>query len=148
MIMITTVLLVLIMLVVLVLMLNITTYAKANDASDAKANDASDASEANDAKTNAIKSILRGSSRYALASLQDRSPMIALLHANYGAGYFWAMRDAFNSTDIENATGIKILDYEKKITDIQDASTKEVVKACPQFATNVDLSLAKIANEL
>jgi competence protein ComGC len=137
--MITTVLLVLIILVVLVLMLNIPTYANANDASYAKANDA---------KTNAIKSILRGSSRYALASLQDRSPMIALLHANYGAGYFWAMRDAFNSTDIENATHIKILDYEKKITDIQDASTKEVVKACPQFATNVDLSLAKIANEL
>jgi len=129
--MITTVLVVLIILVVVVLMLNITTDAKANDA-----------------KTNAIKSILRGSSRYTLASLQDRSPMIALLHANYGAGYFWAMRDAFNSTDIENATGIKILDYEKKITDIQDASTKEVVKACPQFATNVDLSLAKIANEL
>lgn len=130
---------VLIILVVLVLMLNITTDANTNDASDANMNDA---------KTNAIKSILRGSSRYALASLQDRSPMIALLHANYGAGYFWAMRDAFNSTDIENATGIKILDYEKKITDIQDASTKEVVKACPQFATNVDLSLAKIANEL
>lgn len=127
-------------LIILVVVVYIT-----NDASEA--NDASDANM-NDAKTNAIKSILRGSSRYALASLQDRSPMIALLHANYGAGYFWAMRDAFNSTDIENATGIKILDYEKKITDIQDASTKEVVKACPQFATNVDLSLAKIANEL
>jgi hypothetical protein len=102
----------------------------------------------NPTDSNAIKSIVRGSSRYALASLQDRSPMIALLHANYGAGYFWAMRDAFNSKDIENATGINILDYEKKITDIQDKSTKEVIKVCPQFATNVDLSLAKIANEL
>ena len=103
--MITTVLLVLIILVVLGLMLNIITDANTNDASDTNTNDASDVNM-NDAKTNAIKSILRGSSRYALASLQDRSPMIALLHANYGAGYFWAMRDAFNSTDIENATGI------------------------------------------
>lgn len=93
-----------------------------------------------------IKTILRGSARYALASLQDRSPMIALLHANYGAGYFWAMRDAYKTTDIENE--VDILKYEKRITEIQDQATKEVMKVCPQFSKNLDLSLAKIANEI
>jgi hypothetical protein len=93
-----------------------------------------------------IKTILRGSSRYALASLQDRSPMIALLHANYGAGYFWAMRDAYKTTDIENV--VDILEYEKRITEIQDDATKEVMKICPQFSQNLDIRLAKIANEI
>lgn len=93
-----------------------------------------------------IKTILRGSSRYALASLQDKSPMIALLHANYGAGYFWAMRDAYKTTDIENI--VDVLEYEKRITEIQDQATKDVMKVCPQFSKNLDLRLAKIANEI
>lgn len=96
-----------------------------------------------------INAILRGSSRYALASLQDRSPMIALLHANYAAGYFWALRDAYKITDIENAkNGMDILEYEQRITEIQDQATKEVMNLCPQFSQNLDLRLAKIANEI
>ena len=40
----------------------------------------------NNKNENEIKAILRGSSRFSLASLQDKSPLIALLHANYGTG--------------------------------------------------------------
>ena len=94
-----------------------------------------------------IKAILRGSSRFTLASLQDKSPLIALLHANYGTGYFWALRDAFTDKEITKSTGLDIVEYQKKITTIQDNITKNIIKLCPNFGTELDLSLAKIAGE-
>jgi hypothetical protein len=94
-----------------------------------------------------IHAILRGSSRFSLASLQDKSPLIALLHANYGTGYFWALRDAFTDKEITKSTGLDIVEYQKKITTIQDNITKNIIKLCPNFATELDLNLAKIAGE-
>ena len=101
----------------------------------------------NNKNENKIRSILRGSSRFSLASLQDKSPLIALLHANYGTGYFWALRDAFTDKEIYDTTGLNIQEYQKKITDIQDSVTKNVIKLCPNFASELDLNLAKIAGE-
>jgi uncharacterized protein (UPF0333 family) len=100
-----------------------------------------------DTHGNKIKTILRGSSRFSLASLQDKSPLIALLHANYGTGYFWALRDAFTDKEIYDTTGLNIQEYQKKITDIQDSITKNIIKLCPNFASELDLNLAKIAGE-
>ena len=100
-----------------------------------------------DTNGNKIRSILRGSSRFSLASLQDKSPLIALLHANYGTGYFWALRDSFTDKEIYDTTGLNIQEYQKKITDIQDSVTKNVIKLCPKIANELDLNLAKIAGE-
>ena len=94
-----------------------------------------------------IKAILRGSSRFALASLQDKSPLIALLHANYATGYFWALKDSFTDQQIYEMTGLNILEYQNKITDIQDSVTKRI-SLCPDFANELDLNLAKTAGEL
>jgi hypothetical protein len=101
----------------------------------------------NNQNENKIKAILRGSSRFSLASLQDKSPLIALLHSNYGTGYFWALRDAFTDKEIYDTTELNIQEYQKKITDIQDSITKNVIKLCPNFANELDLNLAKIAGE-
>lgn len=101
----------------------------------------------NNKNENKIKAILRGSSRFSLASLQDKSPLIALLHANYGTGYFWALRDAFTDKEIYDTTGLNIQEYQKKITDIQDSITKNIIKLCPNFTSELDLNLAKIAGE-
>lgn len=95
-----------------------------------------------------IRAILRGSSRFALASLQDKSPLIALLHANYATGYFWALKDAFTDQQIYEMTGLNILEYQNKITDIQDSVTKRILSLCPNFASELDLNLAKTAGEL
>lgn len=95
-----------------------------------------------------IKAILRGSSRFALASLQDKNPLIALLHANYATGYFWALKDAFTDQQIYEMTGLNILEYQTKITDIQDSVTKRILSLCPNFANELDLNLAKTAGEL
>jgi hypothetical protein len=94
-----------------------------------------------------INTILRGSARWAAASLQDKSPIVAVLHANYAAGYLWALKDSFSDIDIQRATGIDIIKFQKKIIDVQDKSTQILVKNCPQFASNIDTYLGKIAKE-
>lgn len=95
-----------------------------------------------------VRAILRGSSRFALASLQDKSPLIALLHANYATGYFWALKDSFTDQQIYEITGLNILEYQNKITDIQDSITKKILNLCPNFSNELDLNLAKTAGEL
>jgi hypothetical protein len=94
-----------------------------------------------------INTILRGSARWAAASLQDKSPIVAVLHANYAAGYLWALKDSFSDIDIQRATGIDVVKFQKKIIDVQDKSTQMLVKVCPQFASNIDIYLGKIAKE-
>ena len=94
-----------------------------------------------------INTLLRGSARWAAASLQDKSPIVAVLHANYATGYLWALKDSFSDIDIQRATGIDIITFQKKIVDVQDKSTQVLVKACPQFASNIDIYLGKIAKE-
>ena len=57
-----------------------------------------------------IRILVRSCSRWALASLQDTSPLIAVLHANYGAGYLWALQEIFTDSQIRDATKLDIID--------------------------------------
>ena len=92
-----------------------------------------------------IKNLTRQAARWSLASQQDESPLISLLHANYGAGYLWALKDIASDKEIKNVTNIDILKFKQKITDAQDEATMKVTKACPQFIGDVDTYLAKVA---
>tara|TARA_A100001388_G_scaffold257235_1_gene222907 strand:+ start:7 stop:417 length:411 start_codon:yes stop_codon:yes gene_type:complete len=102
----------------------------------------------NNNKALAIQILLRQSARYSGAAEQDESPLIQLLHANYGAGYLWALKDLATDKEILDSTGVKVHEYTKKIIDIQDKSTKRVSKLCPEFASNVDIELLKIAGDV
>ena len=95
-----------------------------------------------------ISTLLRQSARWAIASLQDDSPMISLLHANYAAGYLWALRDIYSDVEIINTTGIDFLMFQKKIRNIQDNATKKVSKLCPNFVNNLDKYLLKIGGDI
>ena len=72
--------------------------------------------------------------------------MIAVLHANYAAGYLWALIDIATSDDIEMITGVNFLEFKKKITEIQDAATTRMASQCPEWAPESDL-LSLIAGE-
>ena len=50
----------------------------------------------------------------------------------------------FLGKHLEKATNIDIIDYTKKILEVQDISTKKVSRNCPQFMKNIDLELAKL----
>jgi hypothetical protein len=85
---------------------------------------------------NIFKKLLRQSARWSTASVQDKNAMIAVLHANYGAGYLWALRDIATNDQIKKATGIDILTFENEIVKIQDKATKNMIKICPDFGPN------------
>ena len=80
-----------------------------------------------------IKTLVRQASRWSTAAKQDKNPMIAVLHANYGAGYLWALKDIATQNQIEKAAGIELLKFEKEITSIQDQVTKRMIGICPEF---------------
>ena len=100
--------------------------------------------------TNAISTLIRGCSRWAIASKQDTSPLISLLHANYAAGYLWAIKDIYTSEEIYKSTGINIIYLQNEITTIQDNATKKVTNICPMFVKEFlkNKQLARLAGNI
>ena len=80
-----------------------------------------------------IRVLYRQCARWAAAALQDESEMIALLHANYAAGYLWSIKDIVSSNEFEEITGVEFLEFENKIVEIQDQATKRMIKKCPDL---------------
>jgi hypothetical protein len=103
---------------------------------------AEDKTEAN------IRTLLRQTARWSAASSQDESPIVALLHANYGAGYLWALKDIATGNEIKKATGVEINEFEKKIVGIQDKATKKVSGLCPQFYSKLNTELLVLGGDL
>ena len=101
----------------------------------------------NGASRATIEKLVRQSARFATAAQQDESPLVSVLHANYSAGYLWALKDIATPKQIHNATGVDIKKFEEHITNVQDMVTKKTLKKCPEFAGDVDLYLATIGGE-
>ena len=101
----------------------------------------------NGASKATIEKLVRQSARFATAAQQDESPLVSVLHANYSAGYLWALKDIATPKQIHNATGVDIKKFEEHITNVQDMVTKKTLKKCPEFAGDVDLYLATIGGE-
>lgn len=80
-----------------------------------------------------IRILARQAARWSTAAKQDKSVMIAVLHANYGAGYLWALKDIATSQQIKEATGIELEKFEKEIVKTQDIATKKMIKLCPEY---------------
>lgn len=81
-----------------------------------------------------IQVLSRQAARWSTAAKQDKNSMIAVLHANYGAGYLWALKDIASSEQIKAATGIDILKFEREIVSVQDEATMKMAKLCPKYA--------------
>jgi hypothetical protein len=95
----------------------------------------------------AIEKLVRQSARYAVAAQQDASPVIAILHANYAAAYFYALKDIASESQIHNATGIDVKKFKEHITNVQDMVTRKTSEKCPDFVGEVDIYLAQIGGE-
>jgi hypothetical protein len=90
-----------------------------------------------------IRILYRQTARYAVASLQDDSPVIKSLHANYAMGYLMALKDLTTTDQFARATGDNLLSFERKIAGIQDASTVNLVSDCPELIPDVDPGLLR-----
>ena len=90
-----------------------------------------------------IRILYRQTARYAVASLQDESPVIKSLHANYAMGYLMALKDLSTTEQFARATKDNLLSFERKIASIQDASTVNLVGDCPDLIPNEDPGLLR-----
>ena len=88
----------------------------------------------------------RQAARWSTAAEQDQNPMIAVLHANYGAGYLWAMQDIATSSEIEKATGMDWKQFRTAILAAQDKATRRLASLCPGFSPR-QTYLTKVARE-
>jgi hypothetical protein len=93
-----------------------------------------------------IQVLVRQAARWSTAAEQDESPMIAVLHANYGAGYLWALKDIAKDDQIEKAANIDIKKFMYEITKAQDNATKRMAGVCPKYAPK-QTYLTKIGGE-
>ena len=77
-----------------------------------------------------LQTLVRQASRWSTAALQDKNPVIAVLHANYGAGYLWAIKDIANESQVYHATGANLKKLEEVITKTQDEVTMNLISEC------------------
>lgn len=80
-----------------------------------------------------IQTLVRQAARWSTAAKQDDSSMIAVLHANYGAGYLWAVKDIASDDQIAKAAGIDIHKFENEIIKIQDHATVRMSQLCSEY---------------
>jgi hypothetical protein len=85
-------------------------------------------------KERIVKTLIRQGARWAVAADQDKSPLIATVHANYATGYLWAIKDILSQNDIEKYGGIDLMKYEKEILKIQDKTTVTNALLCKGYA--------------
>lgn len=98
-------------------------------------------------KKDDIRKLVRGIARWSNASQQDKSPLIAVLHANYSAAYVYSLLDIASDSEIKNATGVNIKDLVDIVVKNQDLAHKNAVKYCPEYMEGLDPYLSKIAGE-
>jgi hypothetical protein len=80
-----------------------------------------------------IQILTRQAARWSTAAKQDKSPLVAVLHANYGVGYLGALKEIATIEQINAATGIDIIRFEKEIKETQDYATRLAVNTCTEF---------------
>lgn len=83
---------------------------------------------------NIIKKLIRQAARWTTAAEQDENTMIAVLHATYGAGYLWALKDIATGEQIRVATGLDPKLFEAEIARVLDKSTRKMAQICPDYA--------------
>jgi hypothetical protein len=93
-----------------------------------------------------LDKLTKKAAKWATRAQQDESPYIAVMHANYAAGYLWALRDMASPELITKQTGVDFHKLEEHINNVQDMVTKKTIKKCPEFAGDVDLFLSSIAD--
>lgn len=89
-----------------------------------------------------IKTLLRQTSRWAVASEQDKSPMISVLHANYAIGYLQALQDIASEKEINQY--VHFQKFKEILYKIQDNAVKKVVSSCPEYTGDLNKELALI----
>ena len=85
-------------------------------------------------KTVAIPALLRQTARWAVASKQDSSNLIALLHIDYAIGYLSSLQEIASNEDIKHYGGVDPSNLMKRLQARQDTILSASIKECPSFS--------------
>ena len=97
-------------------------------------------------KSDVIKKLVRQAARWSTAARQDESLMIKVLHACYGAGYLWALKDIASNDEIEKYANIDMFKFEDEITSTMDKAQMELASTCSKYPPKITY-LTKVAGE-
>lgn len=89
----------------------------------------------------AIYTMYRQCARYALASEQDEAEIVKVLHANYAAGYLWAIKDITTGEDFKRVTGEDLLTFENEIVKVQDKAALALLNKCQGLIPKIDKTI-------
>lgn len=93
-----------------------------------------------------IPILVRQAARWSTAAKQDENSMVSVLHANYGAGYLWAIKDIASDNQVEKIANINMRKFAMEILKTQDYATKKMAKLCSEYAPD-GTYLTKIGGE-
>ena len=94
-----------------------------------------------------VNILIRQCARWSTASAQDKSPIVSVLHANYGVAYLSALKDIASESQIKKYSNINLQKFTSEVLKQQDNATMYTAKQCPNYAKHLNLYLAKIAKE-
>ena len=92
-----------------------------------------------------IRSLVKQTARWTLAAGQDQNPMVAMLHANYGVGYWSALRSLATLETIERAARINATELERWVLNAQASAAAQLFRRCPNVKPR-HTALARIAH--
>lgn len=84
-------------------------------------------------KKEIIQKLLRQAARWSTAARQDKALMIKVLHACYGAGYLWALKEIATVEEIERNSNVDMTKFEKEITSTMDNAQMEMIRSCEKY---------------
>lgn len=92
-------------------------------------------SEATASKAECVQALWRQSSRYHLASLQDRDPLIAARHNGYAVALIDAVRDLATEDEVKQITGGSLLKFRQEIIGMQDKLEGKLFEIAKKIST-------------
>lgn len=83
-----------------------------------------------------IKKLVRQTSRWSMAAMQDKSPVIEVMHANYGVAFLKILLSIATEDEIKSATNIDVEKFKEEILKIQQITNLKLSKSCPKYTIN------------
>lgn len=79
----------------------------------------------------ALKDLVKSSAQWATRSVQDTSPLVALMNANYAMAYLNVARSVGSDADIEKHTGAAVDELLNDVEATQTNAIQRLALACP-----------------
>ena len=82
----------------------------------------------------AVQKLVKECSTWAIMSQQDKSPLLALIHANYAVSHIYALQQIATPEFIYEATSVHIDKLESEVTNLQKLCSDNLIREHPEIS--------------